>query len=123
MIARSLSTFAGAGVHHIAFACDDIFATVARLKADGVGFLPVPDNYYDDLEARFGERGGLFARLREAGILYDETADGAFFHTPTETFMDRFSFEIVQREGGYDGHGEVNAPAYLAAQARALRAG
>ena len=123
MITRSLSTFAGPGVHHIAFACDDIFATVARLKAAGVTFLAMPDNYYDDLEARFGELGGLVAGLREAGILYDRTADGTFFHIPTETFMDRFSFEIVQREGGYDGHGEVNAPTYLAAQARALRAG
>ena len=123
MIARSLSTFAGPGVHHIAFACDDIFATVAQLRAAGVGFLTMPANYYDDLEARFGERDDLIPRLREAGILYDQTPDGAFFHIPTETFMDRFSFEIVQREGAYDGHGEANAPSYLAAQARALRAG
>jgi 4-hydroxyphenylpyruvate dioxygenase len=123
MIARSLSTFAGPGVHHIAFACDDIFSTVARLKSASVAFLAMPDNYYDDLEARFGDRDGLIDRLREAGVLYDETADGAFFHIPTTTFMDRFSFEIVQRTGGYDGHGEVNAPSYLAAQARAIRAG
>ena len=98
-------------------------ATVARLEAAGVRLLPIPDNYYDDLEARFGDRGGLIARLREAGILYDRAADGEFFHIPTETFLGRFSFEIVQRSGGYDGHGEVNAPAYLAAQARALRGG
>lgn len=123
MIARSLSTFAGPGVHHIALACDDIFRTVERLKADGVTFLPVPDNYYDDLEARFGELDGLVVRLRGAGVLYDRTDAGAFFHIPTATFLDRFSFEIVQREGAYDGHGEVNAPAYLAAQARALRVG
>jgi 4-hydroxyphenylpyruvate dioxygenase len=121
MIARSLSTFAGSGVHHIAFACDDIFATVATLKAAGIACLAIPDNYYDELEARYGALDGLIARLREAGILYDRTADGAFFHIPTETFMDRFSFEIVQREGRYDGHGEVNAPTYLAAQARNLR--
>ena len=123
MIARSLSTFAGPGVHHIALASNDIFATVAALKAAGIAFLAVPDNYYDDLEARYGGLDGLIARLREGGILYDRTADGAFFHIPTETFMDRFSFEIVQREGRYDGHGEVNAPTYLAAQARSLRAG
>jgi 4-hydroxyphenylpyruvate dioxygenase len=123
MIARSLSTFAGPGVHHIAFACDDILTTVARLRAAGVGFLPVPENYYDDLDARFGDQDGLIDRLRGAGVLYDRTADGEFFHVPTETFMDRFSFEIVQRVGGYDGHGEVNAPAYLAAQSRALRVG
>jgi 4-hydroxyphenylpyruvate dioxygenase len=121
MIARSLSTFAGPGVHHIAFACDDIFATVAALKQAGVGFLPTPANYYDDLEARFGPLDGLIDRMRDAGVLYDRTPAGVFFHIPTDTFMDRFSFEIVQREGNYDDHGEVNAPSYLAAQVRALR--
>ena len=42
----------GSGVQHIAFATDDIFATVARLEANGVALLPIPENYYDDLEAK-----------------------------------------------------------------------
>ena len=58
------------GLHDIAFACDDVFATVARPREAGIGFLAVPANYYDDLEVRFGERDRLIARLREAGILY-----------------------------------------------------
>jgi 4-hydroxyphenylpyruvate dioxygenase len=118
-MARSLATFGGAGVHHIAFECDDILDTVARLKAAGVSFLAAPDNYYDDLEARFPDRADVMSRLRADGILYDRSPAGEFFHIPTETFAGRFSFEIVQRVGGYDGHGEANAPAYLAAQARA----
>jgi len=118
-MARSLTTFAGAGVHHFAFTCDDIFATVARLRVLGARFLPIPDNYYDDLEARFDLDAPLLERLREHGILYDQTPSGAFFHAPTESFRNRFAFEIVQRVGEYDGHGENNAPVFLAAQARA----
>jgi 4-hydroxyphenylpyruvate dioxygenase len=43
-MARSLATFGGAGVHHMAFTCDDIFDAVARLRAAGVSFLSAPDN-------------------------------------------------------------------------------
>ena len=53
MAAKFLTEYFGAGVQHIAFATDDIFATVERLRANGVEFLPIPGNYYDDLEARF----------------------------------------------------------------------
>jgi 4-hydroxyphenylpyruvate dioxygenase len=115
-----LSTFAGPGVHHIALSCDDIFATVRRLKASGITFLAAPDNYYDDLAARLDLGEDLLDRLRTEGVLYDRSSSGDFFHIPTEAFTGRFSFELVQRSPGYDGHGEANAPAYLAAQARSL---
>jgi 4-hydroxyphenylpyruvate dioxygenase len=120
MMARSLSTFAGPGVHHIALSCQDIFATVQRLKANGVGLLAAPANYYDDLAARLDLGDGVVDRLRRDGVLYDRSSNGEFFHIPTEAFAGRFSFEIVQRSAGYEGHGEANAPAYLAAQARSL---
>jgi 4-hydroxyphenylpyruvate dioxygenase len=120
MMARSMSAFAGPGVHHIALTCEDIFETVRRLKARGVGFLAAPANYYDDLAARLELGDDLLDRLQADGILYDRSGDTEFFHIPTEAFHGRFSFEIVQRGAGYDGHGEANAPAYLAAQARSL---
>ncbi len=122
-MARSLTTFAGAGVHHLAFACDDIFATVSNLRAAGVRFLSIPDYYYDDLEARVDLGATLIDKLRASGILYDQSPDGEFFHAPTESFHGRFAFEIVQRSAGYDGHGEVNAPVFLAAQERAGQLG
>jgi 4-hydroxyphenylpyruvate dioxygenase len=117
-MARSLSTFSGAGVHHVAFSCADIFDTVARLKSAGVPFLSIPSNYHDDIESRFDLDIGLMEKLRATGVLYDRTLSGEFFHLPSASFEGRFSFEIVQRVGDYDGHGEVNAPAYLAAEAR-----
>ncbi|MBV9323933.1 MAG: sugar phosphate isomerase/epimerase and 4-hydroxyphenylpyruvate domain-containing protein [Chloroflexi bacterium] len=120
MMARSLSAFSGSGVHHIALECDDIFASIEGLQANGIEFLMTPANYYDDLAARLDLPEELVDRLRTYGILYDRSTGGEFFHIPTETFKGRFSFEIVQRAGDYAGHGEPNAPAFLAAQARSL---
>ena len=51
---RFLNELFGSGVQHIALATGDIFATVERLKANGVDLLPIPENYYDDLEAQDG---------------------------------------------------------------------
>jgi 4-hydroxyphenylpyruvate dioxygenase len=122
-VARSLSTFAGAGVHHIAFDTDDIFATVDKLRAGGLALLPIPENYYDDLIARFGLEDDLVDELRRRHILYDRSAAGGeFFHVYTQFFRGRFFFEVVQRVGGYDQYGAINAPARMAAQAQAQRA-
>ena len=41
-------------MQHVSFATRDIFATAARLRALGQEFLPIPENYYYDLGARFG---------------------------------------------------------------------
>jgi 4-hydroxyphenylpyruvate dioxygenase len=117
--ARTISTLGGASVHHIAFSCADIFATVAKLRASGVRFVPISRNYYDDLPTRFELDAGLVLRLRQLGILYDRSADGEYFHIYGESFAERFFFEIVQRVAGYDAYGALNAPARMAAQAQA----
>jgi 4-hydroxyphenylpyruvate dioxygenase len=56
--------------------------------------------------------------MRTLGVLYDRAKDGEFFHIYSQTFKDRFFFEIVQRNN-YDLFGAANTPARLAAQARA----
>jgi 4-hydroxyphenylpyruvate dioxygenase len=117
--ARSVSTYAGAGVHHIAFAANDILAAVAAIRAAGVAMLPIPETYYDDLRARFDLAEPLLANLIDRGILYDrDAAGGEFLHAYTLPFEDRFFFEVVQRIGGYDQYGAANAPVRMAAQAR-----
>ncbi|MFN3613861.1 MAG: bifunctional sugar phosphate isomerase/epimerase/4-hydroxyphenylpyruvate dioxygenase family protein [Rubrimonas sp.] len=118
---RFMEELFGAGVQHVAFATADIFATVERLRAAGVALLPIPDNYYDDLEARFDLEPDLAARLRALDILYDEDERGAYFQVYTAVFAERFFFEIVERRDGYDGFGAPNAPIRLAAQTRLAR--
>jgi 4-hydroxyphenylpyruvate dioxygenase len=107
-------------VQHIAFATDDIFAAVERMRDAGLDLLPIPENYYDDLEARFDLDVNLAARLRELNILYDEDDQGRYFQVYTRVFAERFFFEIVSREG-YRGFGAPNAPIRLAAQSRLSR--
>jgi 4-hydroxyphenylpyruvate dioxygenase len=100
---------------HVAFACDDIVALAGRARERGLRFLPVPDNYYDDLDARFDLDPAFLATLRSHGLLYDRDADGEFLHFYTATVGEVF-FEVVERRGGYDGYGAPNAPVRLAAQ-------
>ena len=117
MSSRFLSEAFGSGVQHIAFATSDIFATVKRLKANGVVLLPVPENYYDDVESKTDLTAEQIDALREHNLLYDRDANGEYLQAYTQTFEDRFFFEIVERRG-YKGFGASNAPIRLTAQSR-----
>ena len=111
----------GSGVQHIAFSTGDIFATVARLQASGVELLAIPENYYDDLEAKTDLSMEELDRLKAHNILYERDGTGEFFQVYTRTFEERFFFEIVERRGGYTGFGATNAQIRLTAQARQAR--
>ena len=116
--ARTVSASGGSGVHHVAFNCTDIFATVERLRANGVPFVPISANYHDDLVTRFDIDAAVVARMRTLGLLFDRSPGGDYLHIYTESFADRFFFEIVQRVDGYDAYGALNAPARMASQAQ-----
>lgn len=115
---RFLTTFSGAGVQHIAMVSADIHRTMDQLAARGARFLPIPGNYYEDIEARWGLDDGRLAMLRAHNILYDRDEAGEFLHAYTDPFDDRFFFEIVQRIGGYQQYGAANASVRMAAQAK-----
>ena len=78
--------------------------------------LPIPENYYEDLAARFPLDDAFIERLRAESILYDRDGEGEFLHFFTRTINGLF-FEVLERRNGYDRYGEANAPARLAAQA------
>jgi len=115
---RFLTEFFGSGVQHVAFATDDLLGKVRALRARGVPMLPIPDNYYDDLEARAALPTERLDALRENGILWDRDEHGEFLQAYTRSFEELFFFELVERRGGYRGFGAPNAPIRLAAQAR-----
>jgi 4-hydroxyphenylpyruvate dioxygenase len=117
---RFLTELFGSGVQHIALVTADIFATVERLRANGVTLLQIPENYYDDLEARLDITVEALARLRANNVLYDRQDGGEYFQAYTTTFDGGFFFEIVERRA-YVGYGAPNAPIRLAAQTLANR--
>jgi 4-hydroxyphenylpyruvate dioxygenase len=100
---------------HVAFACSDAFAAARCARERGLDFLPVPDNYYADLQARFGLSDPELEALADLDLLYDRDDDGEFVHFYTRTYGNVF-FEVVERRASYDGYGAANAPVRLAAQ-------
>lgn len=104
-----------APTQHVAFVTGDIFTAARVLRENGAEFLHIPENYYDDLEARYEMDDDFARQLRAHRLLYERAGDGEFFQLFTVTRGTIF-FEIVQRTNGYDGYGAVNAPFRLAAQ-------
>jgi 4-hydroxyphenylpyruvate dioxygenase len=115
--ARFVTDFFGSGVQHIALRTANIKATVAKLKANGVEMLPIPENYYDDLEVRTDLTPAEIDAFKALNILYDRDAGGTFLQAYTTTLDGGFFFEVVERDG-YGGYGAANAGIRLAAQAR-----
>lgn len=110
----------GAGIQHIAFRTEDIFATAEALRSNGFNALPISPNYYGDIEARFGLLPSLTERLKSENILYDRDEHGEYFQLYSGTYGEGFFFEIVQRSG-YQGYGAANAIFRIAALKRQLR--
>jgi 4-hydroxyphenylpyruvate dioxygenase len=119
---RFLSDSFGASVQHIALATDDIFATCETLAGQGFEPLVMPQNYYDDLAARFDIAPELLARMQALNILYDADERGTYFQCYSRAFAGGLFFEIVERAPAYVGFGAPNAPFRIAAQKRASRA-
>ncbi len=103
---------------YIAFRTGDIVATGRALRAAGVPLLAIPDNYYDDLDARLAIDPARLDALREIGALYDRDAHGEYFHLATEVLGSRVFFSVVQRTGRYAGSGSLDAPVRMAAHRR-----
>jgi sugar phosphate isomerase/epimerase/4-hydroxyphenylpyruvate dioxygenase-like putative hemolysin len=101
---------------HLAFATDDAIACAEAMRALGVTPLKIPDNYYDDLDARFGLPEDRLDAMRRNSILYDRDAQGEYLHFFTEIVGSKVFFEVDQRLGDYAGAGDPNsAPVRMAA--------
>ena len=104
-------------MQHIAFETDDIIATMEAITKNGVSILAIPENYYDDLDAKLEFDETTLAKLKALNIMFDRDAKGTFFQAYTQTLPGGLFFEIVQRNA-YTGYGAPNAAVRLVAQAR-----
>jgi 4-hydroxyphenylpyruvate dioxygenase len=111
-----LEFYEGAGAQHIALATRDIVGTVAELRRRGVGFLTIPDTYYDEVPGRVGAIEESLDDLRAQGILVDRDDEGYMLQIFTKPVGDRptMFFEIIERHGAR-GFGEGNFKALFEA--------
>jgi 4-hydroxyphenylpyruvate dioxygenase len=106
-----LDEYKGEGIQHIALFTDDIYATVEKMRAAGVGFLDAPpDTYYEMLDERIPNHGENVAELKEKGILIDadlESKSKLLLQIFTQNVIGPIFFEIIQRKGN-EGFGDGN---------------
>jgi 4-hydroxyphenylpyruvate dioxygenase len=100
-IEEYLDFYGGPGVQHMALATNDILATVAQMKQQGVDFLTVPHSYYTELQTRIGKIDEPIADLEKLGILVDRDNEGYMLQIFTRPVEDRPTvfYEIIQRKG------------------------
>jgi 4-hydroxyphenylpyruvate dioxygenase len=109
-IEEFLHSYHGEGIQHVALATDDIYATVERMRAQGLRFQDTPESYYEMIDARVPGHGEDVARLRELGILIDGAplqGQGLLLQIFTQNLVGPCFFEIIQRKGN-EGFGEGN---------------
>ena len=116
-IEEYLRAYRGEGIQHIALAATDIFAGVAALAERGIGFMDVPDTYYEALDERVAGHGEDVAAMRRGRILLDgapQAGQGLLLQIFTDTVIGPIFFELIQRKGN-EGFGEGNFQALFEA--------
>jgi 4-hydroxyphenylpyruvate dioxygenase len=95
----------GPGIHHLAFATDDIVAAIKAFTAEGVEFVSFPPSYYDLLRSNKEFEDMDIDQLQQNGILIDKEDDTYLLQKFIKPISDRpfFLYEIVQRVNGYNG--------------------
>ena len=117
LASRFLTEHVVGGIQHIALSTNNIFDIAEQFMQNAVPILPIPENYYDDLDARYDLNIDQLRLFKKYNILYDRSEDGEFFQIYTQTIANRFFFEVVQRET-YDSYGSANTAVRLMAQSR-----
>jgi 4-hydroxyphenylpyruvate dioxygenase len=109
-IEEFLKDYGGEGIQHLAFATEDIFATVEAMRARGVVFQDTPSTYYEQLDARLPGHEQDLQRLRADRILVDGApaeGQGLLLQIFTENMIGPIFFELIERRGN-EGFGEGN---------------
>jgi 4-hydroxyphenylpyruvate dioxygenase len=115
-IEEYIEYYNGAGAQHIAMATRDIVGCVSNLRKQGVEFLTIPQEYYEEIPTRVGEIDEEIDDLRRLGILVDRDDEGYLLQIFTKPVGDRPTvfFEIIERHGAR-GFGEGNFKALFQA--------
>ena len=111
-----LEFYGSPGVQHIALVTEDIVTSVEKMRSNGVKFLTIPENYYDDAKERVPEVAPQIADLQKNGVLVDKDEEGYLLQIFSKPVQDRPTvfFELIERHGAR-GFGEGNFKALFEA--------
>ena len=107
-IEEFIRQYKGEGIQHLALTTPDIYATVEKLRRNGVVFQDTPETYYELVDKRVGKHGEDLDRLRKNRILIDGSEkEGFLLQIFTDNLFGPIFFEVIQRKGN-EGFGNGN---------------
>lgn len=110
-ISEYLDLYHGEGIQHIAMGTDNIYSTVAAMKASGIAFQDTIETYYELVNKRLPHHGEDLEALRRLRILMDGHSSTQsrelLLQIFTTNVIGPIFFEIIQRKGD-QGFGEGN---------------
>jgi 4-hydroxyphenylpyruvate dioxygenase len=108
-IEEFLRVYKGEGIQHLAFATNNIYETVEKLRARGVGLQDTIETYYELVDKRVPGHGEDLERLKRNRILIDGAVgeEGLLLQIFTQNTFGPIFFEIIQRKGN-EGFGNGN---------------
>ncbi|WP_068092099.1 4-hydroxyphenylpyruvate dioxygenase [Novosphingobium rosa] len=108
-IEEFIREYHGEGIQHLALTTQDIYATVEKLRANGVLLQDTIETYYELVDQRVPGHGEDLERLKKNRILIDGNVgdEGILLQIFTETMFGPIFFEIIQRKGN-EGFGNGN---------------
>lgn len=115
-IEEYLEYYGSPGVQHIALTTEDIVSTVESMRSQGLDFLRIPDNYYEEAKTRVPEVSAQVDALQRNGILVDKDEDGYLLQIFSKPVQDRPTvfYELIERHGA-KGFGAGNFKALFEA--------
>lgn len=95
----------GPGIHHLAFATEDIVKTIEQFSEKEIEFVSFPSSYYTLLRNDKEFANFDIDTLEKNGILIDKEEDTYLLQKFIKPVSERpfFLYEIVQRVNGYNG--------------------
>lgn len=118
----------GSGIQHIALRVAEILPTIARLRRNGIAFLPIPASYYRQLSQRagFGLKLPEQQAIAEQEVLVDwqpDRPEALLLQAFTKPIFEQptFFFELIERRASLqsqqpaEGFGEGNFQALFEA--------
>ena len=93
-----LDEYKGPGVQHIAFATDDILASLAKLEGTPISFLDMDDEYYASIFERVPGVTEDRAEIRRRQVLVDGDDEGYLLQIFTKNLIGPIFIELIQRK-------------------------
>ena len=113
-IQEFITIYHGSGVEHVGFQSTDMFASVERIRKEGIKCVEVPPTYFQNLKSSQIHLTENLSILERLGILVDVESGGYLLQTSTERVVGPLFFEFLQRKGNL-GYGDASYSALATA--------